>query len=76
MLTAVNAAHYSIPPQELEYKHCQLHECGDELPLGVFEAMPPKERGIIVLNVQVQSDTQISIVFSGATYPFRQKSRP
>jgi|ETNmetMinimDraft_25_1059894.scaffolds.fasta_scaffold375583_1 hypothetical protein len=62
--------------QELDYKHMELHDCADELPLGIFDAMPPKERGIIILSVQVQSEKQLSIVFSGATYPFRQKLRP
>ena len=61
--------------KELDYKHYELHECKDELPLGIFEAMPPKERGIIVLTVQVQSESEVSVVFSGATYNFRQKPR-
>jgi len=62
--------------EELEYKQYQLHDCAATLPLSVFEAMPPKERGIVVLNIQVQNEKQISIVFSGSTYPFRQKLRP
>ncbi len=68
-----------VPPlshQELDYKHYKLFDCAAELPLAIFSVMPPKERGIIVMNVQIQSESHISVVFSGATYPFRQKLYP
>ena len=60
-------------PTELEYGHYELFEEARILPLTVFEAMPPKERGIVILNIQIQSEKQISIVVSGATYSFRQQ---
>ena len=60
-------------PTELDYGHYQLFDCSRDLPLTVFEAMPPKERGIVILNIQIQSEKQISIVISGATYSFRQQ---
>ncbi len=57
---------------ELDYKHTEIKDCQSELPLGIFEAPPPKW-GIIVMNVQIQDDSRMSIVFSGATYNLRHK---
>ena len=63
--------------QEVEYKGGYvLSEQASELPLHVFEALPPKERGIVVFNVQVQTEKEISLVVSGATYSFRQQFQP
>ena len=61
--------------EEMEYGHYELRDSARDLPLSVFDAMPPKERGIVVLNIQVQTEKQISIVVSGATYAFRQQRR-
>ena len=62
--------------QEVEYKGYELSEPAAELPLNVFEALPPKERGIVIVNVQIQTETEISLVVSGATYSFRQQPQP
>ena len=61
------------PYQELEYGFYELFECASELKLSVFDALPPKERGTVALNIEIQSDKQISMVISGATYAFRQQ---
>ena len=72
----VFSAHVLNSCQEVEYKAYELSEPAAELPLHVFEALPPKERGIVVFNVQVQTEKEISLVVSGATYSFRQQSQP
>jgi len=61
--------------EQLDYKFTELRECSATLPLSVFEAPTPKG-GIVNMNVQVQSENVISLLFSGGgTYPFRQKCR-
>ena len=57
--------------EDLDYKHTSV-KTDAELPLGVFQAAPPRG-GLVHMNIQAQSETQISLVFSGATYNLRQK---
>ena len=59
--------------KELDYKYYKLHEPTMKLPLKVFECAPVKG-GIITLNIQVQSETEMSIVISGsATWAYRNQ---
>ena len=62
--------------QELDYPHYIFNEPALTLPLPVFQAAPPKGGSIVVLNVQVQSDTEVSIVISGSTWAFRTQPAP
>ena len=56
--------------QECDYKHYEMQEPSPKLPLSIFECAPVKA-GVVSVNIEVQSDTTISLVFSGNTYPFR-----
>ena len=47
-----------------------MQEPSPKLPLSIFECAPVKA-GVVSVNIEVQSDTTISLVFSGNTYPFR-----
>ena len=62
--------------QELDYPDIVFHEPAATLPLPVFQAAPPKGGSIVVLNVQVQSETEVSIVISGSTWAFRTQLPP
>ena len=43
------------------------------LPLHIFEAQPPVGKRIVVLNLQLQSDSEINLVITGHTWPFRSR---
>ena len=55
------------------YEHYSLSEPASSLPLGVFEAQPCVGKRIVTLNVQVESETQISVVITGNTWAFRRR---
>ena len=57
--------------EELDYKYYQFHEQAISLPLKVFECAPVKG-GVITLCLQVQSETELSVVITGsATWTYR-----
>ena len=58
-------------PEEFDFPHYEFHAPADALPLSVFAAAPPKGRTICTLSVQIQSDTEVSIVISGSTWNYR-----
>ena len=62
--------------QELDFPNYKFHEPAMVLPLPVFQAAPPKGGSIVKLNVQVQSESEVSIVISGSTWVFRHQPTP
>ena len=58
--------------EALDYKYTELKQPASELPLPIFEAQPVKS-SVLFMTVQIESETLVSLVFSGSTYPFRQK---
>ena len=67
----IYTAGVQLSVEDADYPHTALKEA-ELMPLGIFEAAPPKG-GVITMSVQAQSDTHVSIVFSGSTYNLRQK---
>ena len=61
-----------VATEELDYKHYELHEPNIALPLKIFECAPIKN-GVITFTLQVQTETEMSVVISGNTYPYRQQ---
>ena len=58
--------------KELDYKYYKFEASKTKLPLEVFECAPPKG-GVITLNLQVQSETEMSVVISGNTWAYRNQ---
>ena len=56
---------------DLEYEHYTLQECSPTLPLHVFEAPPAIGKRITILNLQLDSDSSMSLIITGHTWPFR-----
>ena len=57
----------------MDYKYLQFHNPAIVLPLRVFECAPIKG-GIVTLCLQVQSETEMSVVISGgATWVYRNQ---
>ena len=54
-------------------EHCTINEPAAQLPLHIFEAQPPVGKRITVLNLQLQSDSEINLVITGHTWPFRSR---
>ena len=50
-----------------------VNEAATKLPLHIFDAQPPIGKRITVLNLQLQSDSEINLVISGNTWPFRER---
>ena len=58
---------------ELDYKYYEVQNPSISLPLKVFECAPVKG-GVITLCLQIQSETEMSIVITGsATWAYRNK---
>ncbi len=57
--------------QELDFPYYEFHDPASALPLPVFAAAPPRGGSIVTLSVQVQSETEVSIVIYGSTWNFR-----
>ena len=58
---------------ELEYEHYTLNEPSATLPLGIFEAQPVMGKSIVVLNLQLETPEQLSVVITGKTWSFRSR---
>jgi len=56
----------------LEYPNYTLEERAKSVPLGVFEAYPPQGKRLVLITIQVESESVLSFVFHGNTWPFRQ----
>eukprot|EP00973_Karenia_brevis_P093892 12419660-Karenia_brevis.AAC.1 len=56
---------------DLEYEHYTLQEPSAALPLHVFEAQPVVGKRISHLNLQLDSDSALSLIITGHTWPFR-----
>ena len=41
--------------------------------MSIFEAQPVQGKRILMLTLQIESDTKMSFVFCGATWPFRAR---
>ena len=57
---------------KFEYESYTLDEPGKTLPMGVFEAHPVQGKRILSMTMQVETQNVASLVFSGATWEFRQ----
>ena len=62
--------------QELDFPNYKFHEPAMVLPLPVFQAAPPKGGSIVKLNVQVQSESEVSIVISGSSSTWAFRNQP
>ena len=60
-----------IDIDDFNYEHYTLHEKARELPLHVFHAQPVVGKRIVILNLQISSDTVFDLVITGHNYPFR-----
>ena len=58
---------------DLEYKYYVVEEPKRELPLHIFEAQPVITKRITWMNIQIESETVISIIFTGNLWPYRQR---
>jgi hypothetical protein len=58
--------------KELDYKYYKFHEPAMTLPLKIFDCAPIKG-SVITLNIQVQSETEMSIVISGNTWAYKHQ---
>ena len=58
---------------DLSYEHYVFNEPAARLPLHVFEAQPVVGKRITVLNLQLQGDSEIDLVITGHTWPFRAR---
>ena len=56
---------------DLSYENYTLQEASDALPLHVFDAQPVVGKRIAVMNLQIESDTTLSMVLTGHTWPWR-----
>ena len=50
-----------------------INEPTVRLPLHVFEAQPVQGKRITVLNLQLRSESEIDLVITGQTWPFRAR---
>ena len=55
----------------MSYNPIVHHEPSRDLPLKVFEAHPVVGRRILSLNIEADSDNEVSILVSGNTWNFR-----
>ena len=58
---------------ELSYEHYVINEPAAQLPLHVFEAQPVVGKRVTVLNLQLKGDSEIDLVVTGHTWPFRTR---
>ena len=58
---------------ELSYEHYVFNEPTPCPPLNIFEAQPVVGKKITVLNLQLQTDNDISLIITGHTWPFRAR---
>ena len=58
---------------DLEYEHYSLQNPQKVLPLHIFQAQPVIGKRITLMNIQIESDTTISVVFLGHTWPYRKR---
>ena len=56
-----------------QYEHYSLSEPSSTLPLLFFEAQPCVGKRIVTLNMQVESERELSVVITGNTWAFRQR---
>ena len=57
---------------ELLFPNYTLHEPNKTMPMGVFEARPVQGRRIMAVDIQIEGDSTLSLVFHGATWLFRE----
>ena len=58
---------------DLAYEHYVINEPAARLPLHVFEAQPVVGKRVTVLNLQLKGDSEIDLVITGQTWPFRAR---
>ena len=58
---------------DLEYAHYSLRDQQKVLPLHIFQAQPVIGKRITSMNIQIESDTTINVVFTGHTWPYRKR---
>ena len=51
----------------------RLNDPAPKLPLGIFEAQPVVGKRIVILNFQVESGNELSVVITGNTWNFRTR---
>ena len=56
---------------DLQYEHYTLKEPSAELPLRVFDTQPVVGKRITTLNLQLDSESTLSLILTGHTWPFR-----
>ena len=67
----IYSAGIELNMEDCDYPHTEQKQAA-VLPLGIFQAAPPKG-GVIQMNIQAQSENTVSFVFTGSTYNFRSK---
>jgi hypothetical protein len=58
---------------DLSYENYVINEPAARLPLHIFEAQPVVGKRITVLNLQLKGDSEIDLVITGHTWPFRAR---
>eukprot|EP00973_Karenia_brevis_P023018 3170946-Karenia_brevis.AAC.1 len=58
---------------DLLYEHYVINEPTARLPLHIFGAQPVVGKKITVLNLQLKSDSEVDLLITGNTWPFRDR---
>ena len=61
---------------EFSYGHYTLHDAEDAPPLKWFECSPAVGKKIVMMHIQPESETCVSVLWSGNTWNFRNASVP
>jgi hypothetical protein len=56
---------------DLEYEHYTLHEADEVLPLKWYECSPVISKRIVMLHLQPESETCVSVLWGGNTWNYR-----
>ena len=51
-----------------------MQEACHDLPLHVFDAQPVMGKRITVMNLQIETDSVLSLVLTGFTWPWRTRA--
>ena len=57
----------------LSYEHYVINEPAVQLPLHIFDAQPVVGKRITVLHLQISNDSEVDLVITGQTWPFRAR---
>ena len=69
----IDVADLSTIEDDLESEHYTFNAPSKTLPLGVFDCQPCVGKKIVTMHIQPQSETHLSVLFEGATWPYRSR---